>query len=45
MESAIAALPPLHRKIVLAIAAEDSDEGMHVSAVWNKIGSPKDDVM
>ena len=39
MESAYAALPPLQRKIMEVVAQEDSEDGMHVSAVTRHVGT------
>ncbi|ORY30547.1 hypothetical protein BCR39DRAFT_528659 [Naematelia encephala] len=46
LESAFAALPPLQRKIMEIVAAEDGDDGMHVSTVSRQVtGFKTEDVM
>ena len=39
MESAYASLKPLQRKIMEVVTSEDSEDGMHVSAVSRQVGN------
>jgi len=39
MDSAYASLPALQRKIMEVVAQEDSEDGMHVSAVSRQVGT------